>query len=377
MKLTVEKESFLEALDLASRFVSKSSTLPILENVYIWGYIDSLIIKASDMGKYIQITLPAQIENEWAITVNARSLLDIVRNVDDEQIVIEWKDDGSLLTLLLKTDKFDFIGISANEYIAIPDIKPEWTTSIDPSILAKWIEKVEYAVADKSLNAVATWVLFKFVKDELRFVGTDNFRLAEYKVKVENNSELELIVPKDASSEIRKVAEFFAWKWWETVKIEYEKNLVGFQFTQDKFDIYVKTNLIQWQFPDYEKFIMPTYNSKYIVDKNIMEKAVKKVSLFSKTINYFIKLIPEEDKLNIVSWLTDLGEWNTQIPAIVDWEMIAIWMNGKHILDFIRNLEWEELIFNILWENSPVLILDKSDDNYRYITRPLKDEERG
>jgi DNA polymerase III sliding clamp (beta) subunit (PCNA family) len=64
MKFKASKKELLQALDLASRFVSRNSTLPILENVAIIGNIDTIQLKATDMNKYIHISFPAEIESE-------------------------------------------------------------------------------------------------------------------------------------------------------------------------------------------------------------------------------------------------------------------------------------------------------------------------
>jgi DNA polymerase III sliding clamp (beta) subunit (PCNA family) len=45
-----------------------------------------------------------------------------------------------------------------------------------------------------------------------------------------------------------------------------------------------------------------------ILDKHNLEKAIKKVSLFSRDISYFVKFIPDENQLIISSGETDLGE---------------------------------------------------------------------
>lgn len=375
MKLTISKKQLLEALELVSKFVSRNSTLPILENIYIWGNIDTLILKATDMNKYIQITMPANIENEWALTVNAKSLLDIVRSIDEDEVLLEWKDDGSMLTISTRADKFDFVGISANEYIAIPDLNKEWSTQIEAQVLSKWIEKVEYTVSEKSFTTVITGILLKLQDQKIHFVWTDSFRLAEYSIPVDSKDKFQIIVPKDAANEIKKVAEYFMSKEGNMVDLEYEKNLLWVKFNLDNMDIYIKSNLIQWTYPDYEKIIMTVHNSKLILDKTAFEKSVKKVTTFSKDINYFIKLLPEEDKMKITSGLTDIWEWSTVMDVILDGDVISLGVNGKHIMDLIRNVEGEEIIMNIFDSEKPILLQDKSDDNYKYVIRPLKDEE--
>jgi DNA polymerase III sliding clamp (beta) subunit (PCNA family) len=64
MKISLELKSVIEILDIASRFVSKNSTLPILQNIYLKASIDTLLIRATDMEKYIEIEQPCNVQIE-------------------------------------------------------------------------------------------------------------------------------------------------------------------------------------------------------------------------------------------------------------------------------------------------------------------------
>ena len=123
MKFEASKKDLLQALELATRFVSKSSTLPILENVAIIWKVDVLEIKATDMNKFISITLPANIHSEWWITVNAKMLFDAIKITDSNDILMEGKDDGTSFKIISWSDKFEFVAIPINEYVAVPEIE--------------------------------------------------------------------------------------------------------------------------------------------------------------------------------------------------------------------------------------------------------------
>ena len=373
MKFVVDKKDLLQALELATRFVSRNSTLPILENVAIVGKIDTLELKATDMNKFINITLPANIESEGAITVNAKMLFDAVKVTDTDEIIMEWKDDGTLLTLIAGTDKFEFKWISINEYVAVPDIEEDNSFELDAQILSKWIERVESSIPDKSFTTIITWMLLKSTDSFLAFVGTDSFRLAEYRYEWNIWKEFQLVIPKHALSEIKKVSDLALASEQPTVKVKYDNKMVSFSYKVGNFDILIKTNLIAGQYPDYERIILPEYNFRIIVDKNLLEKAIRKVSLFSKDISYFVKFIPDEDKLIISSGETDLWEWVTQIQAIFEGNAISLWLNWKSILDFLKYVEWEEILFSFYDDEKPVLLKDQWDDNYRFVIRPLKE----
>ena len=64
MKTTIETAKLLEVIDLGLRFVSKNATLPILQNFYIKASIDTLIVRATDMEKYIEIEMPCKVTIE-------------------------------------------------------------------------------------------------------------------------------------------------------------------------------------------------------------------------------------------------------------------------------------------------------------------------
>jgi len=374
MKFVVNKKDLLQGLELASRFVSKNSTLPILENVAIYWNIDTIELKATDMNKYIHISFPAKIESEWAITVNAKMLLDAVKVTDGEEIELEGKDDGTLLTILSDKDKFEFKWISINEYVAVPEIDNSKDFTLQADVISKWIERVESSIPDKSFTTIITWMLLKGKENKLAFVWTDSFRLAEYKVDYNLDGDFELVIPKTTIGEIKKVADLVLQEGGdENISISYDNRLVSFKYNLENFNIEIKTQIIQWTYPDYEKIILPNYNFRIIVDKNNLEKAIRKVSLFSKDISYFVKFIPDEEELIISSWETDLWEWISRIWAIFEGETISLWLNGKSILDFLKHVEGEEVIFNIYDDEKPILIKDQWDDWYRFIVRPLKD----
>jgi len=214
----------------------------------------------------------------------------------------------------------------------------------------------------------------KWKENKLAFVGTDSFKLAEYKADYELSSDFEVVIPKNVIWEIKKVADLDLQEEGENeVNISYDNKLVSFKYKIWNFEIEIKTNLIQWTYPDYEKIILPTYNSSIILDKKELEKSIKKVSLFSRDISYYVKFLPNEEELVISSWETDLWEWVSKMSAIFEWEQVNLWLNWKSILDFLKYVEGEEVIMSIFDEEKPILMKDQADEWYRFIIRPLKD----
>lgn len=376
MKVTVQVAQVSDIIDIASRFVARNATLPILQNVYLKASIDTLTIRATDMEKYIEVEIPCQVHSEWAVTVNGKTLSDIIKTVEDQQCDIAVDQNTQILTIKTAKDTFDINGIAASEYVALPEIPNENKVSLDIVAFAKGVERVEFAVTEKNFSPVLTGVLLKAKKwdDKLIFVGTDSFRLAEYKaVSSVNENDLTLIIPKLTIVDMQKIAQYAMSKNTEQLQVQYSDNLVSFACTVDNMKLVATSLLIQGNFPDYERpEIMPTeFNSTILLDKNDCEKAIKKIGILTRDINNFIQIETNKDSINITSGKTDKGNANTSTSAIITGNDVQFGINGKYITDFTRIMAGTELIFNIVDNHKPLIIIDKNDTAYRYVVRPL------
>lgn len=377
MKISIEIAKLIDVIDISSRFVAKNATLPILQNIYLKASIDSLIIRATDMEKYVEIELPCKVSLEWAVTVNARTFLDIIKSIDDKEIEISADQKTQVITIKATKDTFDINGISASEYVALPEVPRDQTINLDTQMFAQGVEKVEYAVTEKNFSPVLTGVLIKAKKDEegskLVFVGTDSFRLAEYKTKNNIEQEFSLIVPKLSINDIQKITEFAIANECDTMKIFYSENLIAFETTVNDIKIISTSLLIQWNFPEYDREeIMPkNFNTKVLVDKSICEKAIKKIGILTKDINNFIQIETNQDSIIISSGKTDKWAGNTTIPAIIEGEPVSFGINGRYITDFIRIMKEDELLFQVVDWQKPLVIWEKNETNYKYVIRPL------
>ena len=377
MKISIETAKLIDVIDIASRFVAKNATLPILQNIYVKASIDNIIIRATDMEKYVEIELPCKVELEWAVTINARTFLEIVKSIEETQIEINVDQKTQVVTIKSSKDTFDINGLAASEYVALPEVPRNNTVNLDTQTFAQGVEKVEYSVTEKNFSPVLTGVLMKAKKEDdgtkLIFVGTDSFRLAEYKVKNGVDGEFSLIVPKVTITDIQKITEYAIDKECEEMKIHYSENLIAFELAIKEIKIISTSLLIQGNFPEYEREeIMPrSFNTKVLVDKALCEKAIKKIGILTKDINNFIQIETNQDSIIISSGKTDKGAGNTTIPAILEGEPVTFGINGRYITDFIRIMKGEELLFQIVDSQKPLIIGEKNDQNYKYVVRPL------
>lgn len=377
MKILVQQQKALNMLDIAVKFVSKNSTLPILQNIYLKASIDSLLIRATDMEKYVEIEIPCEVQIEGAITINAKTFLDILKTIESENIELSVDQKTNIMTIKTPKDTFDINGIAASEYVALPEVPQENSFVLDTLAFSKGIDHVEYAVTEKSFSPVLTGVLMKTGKwdasNKLIFVGTDSFRLSEYRVNHTNASDFSLIMPKALVNDMRTVVNFAIGKEVADMKVNYSENLIAFSFVIEDIKIIATSLLIQGNFPEYEREeVLPTqFVTKVMLDKNECEKAIRKIWILTRDINNFIQIETKDSKVIISSGKTDKGAGITELAAIIDGEPLTFAVNGRYISDFIKNMESDTLVFNIINSQKPVVLMDKDEENNRYVVRPL------
>lgn len=379
MKLSIEVTLLSEMLDLASRFIAKSSTLPILQNIYIAVVNNELIIKATDMEKYILINLPIDKGDEWGITVDAKTFFEIIKTLEDDHVELS-VTNSDMLNITSSKDAFTIKGLPLQEFVALPELKEPKTLSLPVQDITTGIAKVEFAVLEKNFSPVFTGVVITSSQSEKQnniiFVGTDSYRLAEYKTPYDGQvQEFKLIVPKSSINDVKKVGDYCLSKQQNNnVNIHYANNMVLFEFSVGNMTIKTNSLLIQGNFPDYdnEKIVPRNFWTTITVDAISTEKAIRKIGILTKDNNNFIHIVSQDNALEVTSGTTDLGNANTSLSAIINGPEIDVGLNGKHIVDFLKTAKSDRINMNFVNNTSPIVMTEPDNNYYKYVIRPVK-----
>ncbi len=111
------------------------------------------------------------------------------------------------------------------------------------------------------------------------FVGTDSFRLSEYKTLNTQASDFSLIIPKVSINDIKHLVNYAIDKEVPEMQVKYSENLIAFELMIEGIKIVATSLLIQGNFPEYEREeVMPTqFVTKIMLDKKDCENAIKKI----------------------------------------------------------------------------------------------------
>ena len=140
MKLSIGKHEFQRGLTRIQAIVEKRNTMPILANVLLEASKDgdagALAFAATDLEVGIWGSHPADVSNIGGITVSAKKLYEIVRELPEEVVHLEVASNF-YLTLQCARAKFSLAGTAPEEYPERPVISPTTTSLAVGSLTLK------------------------------------------------------------------------------------------------------------------------------------------------------------------------------------------------------------------------------------------------
>ena len=182
MKLSIAKSELQKGLARIQAIVDKRNSMPILANVMIEATEEgsgSLQISATDLEVGIRSRQDADVSEPGGLTVSAKTLYEIVRELPDETVHLE-STANSFLLIQCERSHFKLAGTSPEEYPTLPDFSPQNTVTVPSNVLAVMIERTMYAAStdETRYNLNGVYLEVDSGTNQLRLVATDGHRLA-------------------------------------------------------------------------------------------------------------------------------------------------------------------------------------------------------
>src|SRR2546428_4135058 len=93
MEVVLDRDAFLKGLQMVQNIVEPRQTLPILANVLLEADGESVRLTATDLEVGARVSVPAKVGSKGAITVSARKLADIVKELPAAAVALKVTDN--------------------------------------------------------------------------------------------------------------------------------------------------------------------------------------------------------------------------------------------------------------------------------------------
>jgi len=369
MNFTIEKEVFLKGLARIQGIVEKRNTIPVLSNVLLEGKDGELCLTATDLEVGMQSTYPAQIRKPGKITVSAKKLYEIIKELPDNEIIFNAKDNCWIEVECGKA-QFNIVGLSADEFPNFP--KPDKTNfiSLESSLCKEMIEKTFFAVSqdESKYNLNGIFCQVQEDTDQLRLVATDGHRLSMIDKTIEKTENEELtrgvILPRKGILELKKLAE------------DGVGNLhLGFMDNNavvSKDQTVIIMRLVDGEFPDYSRVIPKTNEQKASIAVDPFLHALRRMIIVSSEKSRGVKMNLKDNLLEVSSSNPELGDAREELDVEYQGPELSVGFNARYLLDILQ-VQDQDRINIILKDNlSPGLIKPVDEDGYLAVIMPMR-----
>lgn len=363
MKFTCTKNNFNNGINIALKAVPGKTTMPILECVVIEAKGESIKLTTNDMQLGIETKIPANIQQEGVILVNAKMISEIVRRLPDEDVNFEVDANNNILLFCGKS-KFNIPGINQEDFPMLPKISVEKKISISQFTLKEMIRQTIFSISDNESNKILTGELFEINGDEFKIASLDLVRVSIRKIKLkESYDHIKVVIPGKTLNEVSKILNG---NMDDEVTISFSKNHVLFEFD----NTIVISRLIEGNFYNIDQMLKNNYETKVKVNKNDLYGCIDRATLLLREAEKKPVILNIRDNEIQMEMNTKIGSMDEEVNAVKEGKDLTIAFNPKYVNDVLKVIDDEDVSMYLFNSNAPCFIKNE-EESYIYLILPV------
>ncbi|MBV6434657.1 MAG: Beta sliding clamp [Bryobacteraceae bacterium] len=370
MEFTVNKSDLVRELNLSQGVVEKKTTIPILSNILVEAVDDRIILTATDLELGIRCSCPARVAKKGAGTIPARKLLDYVRLLPDAGLTVKVLDNH-WVSIVCGRSRTRIAGMSRESFPELPEM-PEITAEFPIAALSAMIARTIFSISAEESRFTLNGALLLLKPETLTMVATDGHRLA----MVEQHEQLSgvgstfrALLPRKAMGEVMKFASNTEPE--AVLRFAGDENHLFFQLG----DRLLISRKLTGNFPDYERVLPKEQPNSVTMPREELRAALERVMQFADERSHAIRVRFAPGEARIFSSLSDTGESEESINVEYGGAEIEISFNAQYLLDFLRAVSEDQVVFRFKEANSAGELGPAGSDGgmlYRYVVMPMR-----
>lgn len=363
MEVVIDRDAFLKGLQMVQNIVEPRQTLPILANVLLEAEGESVRMTATDLEVGARVSVPAKVGGKGAITVSARKLAEIVKELAAAAVALKVTENVTV-SLRCGGATYRLVGLAPDDFPPVVPASPQSWVTLEAKILREMLTQTSFAVSHDETRYALNGVLFAFQGKDVRMVATDGHRLAfSTRSLGQAIPSATGIVPRKAVTEIMRVLGAG-----EEVQIAITEN----QFVLQMPNFVMTARLIEGQFPNYDAVIPRTLPGRLAAPRSSLTAALRRVAVMAEERNKPVKLALSPGSLKVTASSQELGEAEEILEVEYAGEEMVLGFNSRYLLEAMAALDKDQVMFEIKDAQSPGVIKSVEDEGYCCVIMPMR-----
>jgi DNA polymerase-3 subunit beta len=363
MKLTVKRESFIQAIQKVINIIGNRSTLPVLANILLEAKNNTLTLTTTDLEIRITNSIEAQVEREGKTTIPAKKLAALVSRFLADDVHLDCNENHHT-TINCGTSVFKILGLSDEDFPPAADFPADTHIKFKEVDFKKMLDRISYAVSLDDTRKVLHGILCSVKENTVTAVATDGKRLALVEKVAEEfkSSEGDTIIPLKAANEVKRILENNE----AIVHLEFGEKQACFR--TDK--VCLTTKLIEGNYPNYRQVIPVSFNKTLDIPSAMLLAKLELVSLALSDDSSYVILTFEEGKLNLQASSANVGEGSDYLEIDYNDAPINISFNPNFLADPLKHCDADKITVKLNDGFSPVAL--EASDGFLYVIMPMR-----
>jgi len=382
MELTIQQGDLAFAVARALGSVSSKSPLPLLSCVLIEADKGGLRVTGTDLDVTTSVRVPCTVSSPGKVAVSARHFHEVLRKMPKGALSLAVRDgqcqvdygDGRGWSRFPVQDPADFP--------RVPDLKADTKISLEGATLSRLAARTMYSSSTEETRPQLNGVLVIGDAKSLTFVATDGHRLARASRQgaYDGLSAPGIIVPTRALQAVSRTADEAT----SPVEIEIAagRNQAGFGTQVGEYRVQIITRLLEGTYPNYEQVIPKDNPRSLTAQRDDLMQAIDIVASHADNVTRQVRFSIRKSELGISSTTQELGAGEQKLTAQYDGEPLEIGYNAGYLLEILRSIPTEQVLFRLKTSLSagviePVGALPQSEEDLLCLIMPLRLPDAG
>ncbi len=366
MEFVVNREVLLPALGKVTGVVERRQTLPILGNLLLVVHNDQMTVTGTDLEVEVNMVVPIELHQAGEITIPARKLIDICRNLSEaNDIRFRIKDDRCLVTA--GRARFTLGVLPAANFPLMDSLQDGFQFKVNESIFRRLLDKTAFAMAQQDVRYYLNGLLIEFHANTLTAVATDGHRLARFQsqIAVGIGESRQVIVPSKTVLELRRLLGSSD----ELVSV-----ILGERFIQIAMGgaMTMTSKLVDGRYPEYERVIPRELEKTASVNKNELKRALSRTAILSNEKYRGVRLTFDAGTLRLLAHNPEQEEAEEEIELNYGDESISIGFNVSYLIDVLGAIDGTEVQIKFQDANSSSIWRGMDLEDETYVVMPMR-----
>jgi len=364
--IQLDRDALLRPLQSVTGVVERRQTLPILSNVLIESKGSVMTLLATDLE--IQVAAPVEgqtVSEDFAVTVSAKKLLDILRALPDgTSISLDQKD--SKIQLKAGRSRFSVQTLPAADFPRLAEgTQASAEVAIPQRELRKLLGLTQYAMAQQDIRYYLNGMLLVVDEKELTLVATDGHRLAlTTRELVDSYARNEVILPRKAVLELGRLLQDTD----ETVLVTLLGNQVKFEFS----GLQLISKVVDGKFPDYGRVVPVNYGRSFVIDRTRLQQALQRAAILSNEKFRGVRWVLTNGSLRIVCTNTEQEEAEEEMEIPYTGDALDVGFNITYLQDVLNSVDTGTVDCAFGDANSSMLVTLPGRNDFKYVVMPMR-----